>query len=65
MATPTAKAAFEDADWYGINQYLLYTLGDKKWSAGARVEWFRDDDGTRVLGAWKPGSPGLGRSTRL
>ncbi|MHB8898998.1 MAG: outer membrane beta-barrel protein [Thermoguttaceae bacterium] len=44
-----AEAEYEDADWYGINQYLLYTLG-KKWSAGMRVEWFRDDDGTRVLG---------------
>lgn len=40
---------FEDADWYGINQHLLYTLGEK-WSAGARIEWFRDDDGTRVMG---------------
>ena len=38
-----------DADWYGINQYLMYTLTDK-WSAGMRIEWFRDDDGTRVLG---------------
>lgn len=44
-----AETGFEDADWYGINQHLLYTL-NKKWSAGARVEWFRDDDGTRVLG---------------
>ena len=44
-----ADAGFEDADWYGINQHLLYTL-DEKWSAGVRVEWFRDDDGTRVLG---------------
>ncbi len=40
---------FADADWYSINQHLLYTLS-KKWSAGARIEWFRDDDGTRVLG---------------
>jgi len=38
-----------DAEWYGINQYLLYTL-DENWSAGLRIEWFRDDDGTRVLG---------------
>jgi putative OmpL-like beta-barrel porin-2 len=38
-----------DAEWYGINQYLMYTLTEK-WSAGVRVEWFRDDDGTRVLG---------------
>lgn len=38
-----------DAEWYSINQYLLYTLNEK-WSAGARIEWFRDDDGTRVFG---------------
>ena len=44
-----AEAGFEDADWYGINQYVRYTLG-KKWSAGMRIEWFRDDDGTRVMG---------------
>ncbi|NQU24251.1 MAG: porin [Candidatus Nealsonbacteria bacterium] len=38
-----------DAEWYGINQYFLYTINET-WSAGLRVEWFRDDDGTRVLG---------------
>lgn len=38
-----------DAEWYGINQYFLYQL-NCCWSAGARVEWFRDDDGTRVTG---------------
>ena len=36
-----------DAEWYGINQYLLYTVNDC-WAAGARFEWFRDDDGIRV-----------------
>jgi hypothetical protein len=53
------------ADWYGINQYLLYTI-NPKWTALARVEWFRDDDGVRVFGpppqagirAW-PGAPGF------
>jgi hypothetical protein len=38
-----------DAEWYGINQYLLYSLNDC-WRAGVRFEWFRDDDGTRVTG---------------
>jgi hypothetical protein len=33
--------------WYGIDQYLYYTLNDR-WKAGARFEWFRDEDGTRV-----------------
>ncbi|MEX0819903.1 MAG: porin [Pirellulaceae bacterium] len=39
-----------DAEWYGINQYLFYTLNDC-WKFGARVEWFRDDDGVRLSGA--------------
>jgi hypothetical protein len=43
-------AGAEDADWYSVNQYLLYKL-DSKWSGGLRIEWFRDDDGTRVMGA--------------
>ncbi len=33
--------------WYGINQYLFYTF-DERWKLGLRLEWFRDDDGTRV-----------------
>ena len=36
-----------DAEWYGIDQYLYYTLNDC-WKAGFRFEWFRDEDGTRV-----------------
>ena len=43
------------AEWYGINQYLLYKLNDC-WSVGGRFEWFRDDDGARVTG------DGLGRT---
>jgi len=42
-------AAGNDAEWYGINQYLLYTI-NPCWSLGARIEWMRDDDGTRVAG---------------
>lgn len=38
-----------DAEWYGINQYLLYTI-NPCWSAGIRAEWLRDDDGVIVLG---------------
>jgi hypothetical protein len=36
------------AQWYGINQYLFYTLSDK-WVAGMRAEWFRDNNGYRVF----------------
>ena len=33
--------------WYGIDQYLYYVI-NRSWKAGARFEWFRDEDGTRV-----------------
>lgn len=36
-----------DADWFGVNQYLLYTMSSA-WKAGLRFEWFRDEDGTRI-----------------
>jgi hypothetical protein len=39
----------EDAEWYGVNQYLFYTINDC-WKLGGRFEWFRDDDGVRVTG---------------
>jgi hypothetical protein len=42
-----------DAQWYGINQYLLRKINDC-WSAGGRLEWFRDNDGVRVV----PGNAG-------
>ncbi|MDD2737816.1 MAG: porin [Methylomonas lenta] len=35
------------ADWYGINQYLTYDINDKL-AAGLRAEWFRDADGYRT-----------------
>ena len=44
-----AALAGQDAETYGINQYLLYTL-NPQWAVGMRYEWFRDDDGTAVLG---------------
>jgi len=43
------------ADWYGIDQYLHYTINDC-WKVGARFEWFRDVDGTRV-GLNRPRNP--------
>ena len=50
--------------WYGINNYLLYTI-NPCWAAGLRFEWYHDDDGTHQLEAgdyygltcgvnWKP-----------
>ncbi len=52
------------AQWYGVNNYLFYTINDC-WKLGGRFEWFRDDDGFRGLAAgeyweltggvnWKP-----------
>lgn len=38
-----------NAEWYGINQYLIYDVNDKV-SAGLRAEWFRDHDGYRING---------------
>ena len=37
------------AQWYGVNNYLFYTVNDC-WKLGTRFEWFRDDDGYRGLG---------------
>lgn len=37
------------AQWYGLDQYLFYTI-NKQWAVGSRVEWFRDQDGARVAG---------------
>jgi hypothetical protein len=36
------------AQWYGINQYLFYTVSDTL-VAGMRFEWFRDNNGYRVF----------------
>jgi hypothetical protein len=39
----------QNAEWYGINSYLLYDVTDKL-GAGIRAEWFRDNNGFRVGG---------------
>lgn len=38
----------DDNSWYGISQYLTYKINEC-WSFGGRIEWFRDDDGVRVI----------------
>ena len=48
LALP-AQGQRQDAEWYGINQYFLYTI-NPCWTAGLRFEWLRDDDGARVFG---------------
>ncbi len=37
------------SEWYGISQTLVHTL-DERWSVGARMEIFRDDDGAVIFG---------------
>ena len=36
------------AQWYGVNQYLFYAFSDKV-VGGMRFEWFRDNNGYRVI----------------
>ncbi|MCL4190536.1 MAG: outer membrane beta-barrel protein [Thermoguttaceae bacterium] len=39
----------DDVEWYGFSNYLYYAINNC-WRAGARLEYFRDDDGVRVVG---------------
>jgi hypothetical protein len=39
----------KSAQWYGVNQYLIYQQSDTL-SWGVNFEWFQDDDGFRVGG---------------
>jgi hypothetical protein len=39
----------QNTKWYGINQYLTYDVNEVL-GAGLRLEWFRDEGGTRVTG---------------
>ncbi|MFM9025862.1 MAG: outer membrane beta-barrel protein [Planctomycetaceae bacterium] len=41
-------ADFQTAQWYGINQYLFWNFTETL-IGGMRFEWFRDDDGYRVV----------------
>lgn len=45
----------ENAQWYGINQYLFYDIKDNL-SAGIRAEWWRDHNGFRVAGPGRCGA---------
>ena len=42
-----AAAHGRDADWFGVNQYLYYTI-NPCWRGGLRCEWFRDEDAVRI-----------------
>ncbi len=45
---PAATITFADAQWYGINQYIIYDVNDCL-SAGLRFEWFSDQNLSRTL----------------
>ncbi len=47
----------QTAKWWGLDQYLFYTI-NPCWSAGTRVEFFRDQEGTRVGGLGSVGIVG-------
>ena len=51
IITPTGV---QNAQWYGINQYLTYDLQDNL-GLGLRAEWFRDQDGARIAGPGRCG----------
>ena len=44
------------SSWFGIDTYLIYKL-NCCWTAGTRLEWFRDTDGTRVAPVGDFGTP--------
>ena len=49
IITGESGGGTQDAEWYGINQYLIYDVTEKV-SAGLRAEWFSDPNGARIFG---------------
>ncbi|TWT78838.1 hypothetical protein CA13_02350 [Planctomycetes bacterium CA13] len=41
--------AGDEAEWYGLNQYFLYTI-NPRWASNLRIEILRDDDGMKIAG---------------
>ena len=44
------------AYWYGVNQYMFWNFTDYL-IGGFRFEWFRDNNGTRVVSGLREGAP--------
>ncbi|QWF72584.1 porin [Methylomonas paludis] len=59
VAAGSTTSALQNAEWYGLNSYLLYDVTDKL-GAGLRAEWFRDNNGWRIDG---PGRCGAAANT--
>jgi len=43
-----------DAKWYGTTANVFYTIAPE-WRLGTRLEWFRDEEGTRTAQLGRPG----------
>jgi hypothetical protein len=54
IAVDPVTGGLNDAEWYGLSGYLLYTV-DPRLILGTRLEWFRDDDGVRTAVTKRPG----------
>jgi len=48
MTASSLTGGVSGARWYGLTNYLIHDFGPKL-SMGMRVEWFRDQDNSRVL----------------
>ncbi len=48
-----------DSEWFGLTQYLQYEINERC-EAGIRFEWFRDDDGARLIPVESEVGPGAG-----
>jgi len=46
------------AYWYGVNQYMFWNFTDYL-IGGVRLEWFRDNNGSRVVSGLREGAPGV------
>jgi hypothetical protein len=53
-AVDGATGRLTDAKWYGTTVNLFYTV-DPTLRVGTRLEWFRDDQGTRTAQLGRPG----------
>jgi hypothetical protein len=52
-AVDPTTSGLKDTKWYGATVNLLYTI-DPTLRLGTRLEWFRDEDGTRTALLGRP-----------
>lgn len=44
----TTSYAKEDANWFGLSNYLFYQINDR-WAVGTRFEWFNDPQDSMII----------------